>query len=400
MTGGETLDRLIGNDRIADLNVPIERAKGLPGRTYYDPAVWELERRSIFSRGWFAAAYASEIPEPGDMLPISVAGWELLFVRGADRKIRCFHNLCRHRGTKLILQKGSASLIRCGWHCWTYDLAGGLIRTPRIGGHDVDDVEGIDRATLGLRPVRVEQWMDALFVNIEGRAVPLSSHIGPLDGHLEPFGLGQVKLGAMAQEVEIPANWKLFLEGGLEGYHIPWVHRALEQPPQYKITLGANGDCFIDTSATLRKYKRLGTNGSEPPRFGMMRNAAQADRDGQPLPYSIAFTVPTAIVAAWPEYLMISLIRPVAVDKTMLRRRFYFLGDAAHDPATADARHGLVNFHTNVVMEDLDYVTEVQNMSRLRQDLDIETRFSPYWEGAVRAFQQYVARNARTAPPA
>lgn len=387
-----SLAELVGPQRCSMLDAPLADARGLPGRAYYDPAVWDLERQTVFRKGWFAAAYASELPEEGDVLPITVASWELLFVRGQDGRIRCFHNICRHRGTKLVLKKGNVRTIRCGWHCWTYDLQGELTATPLIGGPRVNKVDGLEHDKLGLLPVRAEQWRDALFVNIDGKAPPLTEHMKPLDSHLAPFDLSDLHLGAASEaEIEVPANWKLFMEGGLEGYHLPWVHPALEQPPGYKITIVE--DRFIDTAGSLSNYRRLGTADGSPPRFPLLRAAAEAEAAGERKPYSICFTLPTAIVAAWPDHLMITLVRPVSIDRTAVRRRFYFPGPASTDPATEAARKGLAAFHDNVVREDLGYAGEVHRLTRLRDEIGMDTRFSPYWEAGVRAFQQYLLRN-------
>jgi choline monooxygenase len=388
----DTLAEAIGLQRRTMLDAPLQHAKGLPGRIYHDPEIWDLERRTVFRKGWFAAAYASELPEQGDVLPISIAGWELVFARGPDGRVRCFHNICRHRGTKLVMEKANVRSIRCGWHCWTYSLSGELTATPLIGGHRVNEAEGLEHAGLGLLPVRVEQWMDALFVNIDGQAPPLSQHLQPLEDHLKPYEIADVRLGAASvEEVEISANWKVFLEGGLEGYHLPWVHPALEQPTGYEITVV--DDCFIDTAGSLARYPRLGTADGAPPRFPFLRRAREAEAAGERLPYAICFTVPTAIVAAWPEHLMITMVRPVSIDCTRIRRRFYFLGDAATDPATQEARRGMAAFHDKVAREDLAYAAEVHRLGRLRDEIELDTRFAPYWEAGVHAFQQYIMRN-------
>jgi choline monooxygenase len=388
----KSLSELIGAAKVRQVNAPLKDAVGLPGRAYYDPEVWELERKTIFNKGWFAAAYASEVPNPGDVMPLMIAGYELLFVRGSDDRVRCFHNLCRHRGTKLVTKSSNVQNIQCGWHCWTYNLTGELFATPRIGGHRVNEAEGLEHDKLGLLPVRAEQWQDVLFVNIDGQAPPLAEHLKPLTDHIARFDIADVQLGAAsASEVEISANWKVFLEGGLEGYHLPFVHPALEQPPMYEITIG--GNCFIDTAGTLTKYKRIGAKEGQLPPFPLLKAAIEAEALGERLPYSLNFTLPTAIVAAWPDHLMISLVRPVSLNKTTLRRRFYFLGNNFKNPAYAEARESLVALHDNVAREDLDYSAEVNRLARLRDEIHLDTRFAPYWEGAVRAFQQYILRN-------
>src|SRR4051794_9426821 len=164
---------LLGAERIARLDDELGRARGLPGQAYINPAVWELERRTIFRQQWFAAGFASDIPDIGDFMPVTTAGWELLFVRGKDGRVRGFHNVCRHRGTKLVLKPGNGPVIRCGWHCWTYELDGALKGTPIIGGQRINSADGIDTAELGLVPVQTEEWLDILFVRIDAEGPAL-----------------------------------------------------------------------------------------------------------------------------------------------------------------------------------------------------------------------------------
>jgi choline monooxygenase len=388
-----SLTQLLGSDRVASLNGPLGEARGLPGKLYSDPEIWEKERRTVFRNGWFAAAYASDIPNAGDLMPVETAGWELLFVRGADGKIRCFHNICRHRGTRLVPNKTNASLIRCGWHCWTYELDGALKFTPIIGGQRINQVDGIDPSKLSLVPVRCEQWLDILFINVGGSAPRLHEHLFPLIRLMEPYKLEEFRIDAPAENGErfVDINWKLYHEGGLEGYHIPWVHPALEQPPGYRTDIGE--DCFVSISADLGSFKRLGTNdGETPPKFELNALAREAAAANRRLPYTIAFTPPTVIVAPWPEMLIVTLLRPISMTKTGIRRRMYFIGPSASTPECAAARQDILNIWDGVTEQDSAYSAGVQRMSSLRDDIGIDTRFSPHWEPAVRAFQQYVVR--------
>ena len=388
-----SLSQLLGAERIRSLNGPLGKAEGLPGRMYTDPAIWDIERRTVFRKDWFAAGYASDLPNVGDVLPVEIAGWELVFVRGEDGKIRCFHNICRHRGTKLVQKPTNTQLIRCGWHRWTYALDGSLRATPIVGGQRINQADGIDPLQLGLVPVRVEEWVDVLFVNIDGAAPSLETHLAPLKKLFEPYKVEEFRTDAPAENHEqiVEINWKLYHEGGLEGYHIPFVHPALEQPPGYRMDVGEG--CFVSISADLGNFKRLGTEGgTKPAQFSLNAFARTAAAGGKRLPYTIAFTPPTVIIATWPEMLIVTMLRPISMTQTGIRRRMYFIGEAASDPACAQARQQILDIWDGVTEEDGSYSTGVQKMSGLREELGIETRFSPHWEPAVRAFQQYVVR--------
>lgn len=172
------------------------------------------------------------------------------------------------------------------------------------------------------------------------------------------------------------------------------MHPNLEQPPGYQTDIGA--DTFVSISSDLGNYKRLGTDGgTKPAHFALNRLAEEAARDGKRLPYTIAFTPPTVIVAPWPEMLIVTLLRPISMTETGVRRRMYFIGDAATDPACKAGRDRILEIWDGVTDEDAGYSSAVQALSGLREELSIDTRFSPHWEPAVRAFQQYVVRRAR-----
>ena len=141
-----TIDRFITRDMVDRLNAPVGQAEGLPPAVYYDEEFWRLEQRRLFGRGWIAAAFVSDVPEPGDVFPVSVAGWDLIIARDSGGQVRAFHNVCRHRGIKIIDEPcRRARAIVCPWHSWTYNLKGDLIATPHIGGVGRDDAPGIDR---------------------------------------------------------------------------------------------------------------------------------------------------------------------------------------------------------------------------------------------------------------
>ena len=130
------------------LQGPIDQAVGLPGRAYGE-AFYRLEQRSLFPRGWCVVGVGAQVPEPGDVMPIDLAGWPLLAIRSNAGEVRCFHNICRHRANKLVHEPGTGhKRLSCSWHGWTYDLEGRLVSTPDLGGGGVQEAPGFCRGRL------------------------------------------------------------------------------------------------------------------------------------------------------------------------------------------------------------------------------------------------------------
>src|SRR3546814_15003614 len=98
--------------------------------------------------------------------------------RDHDGALRVFHNVCSHRGLRLVTEPCRArGLIRCPYHSWSYALDGSLKATPFIGGPGTSTCEGFDKAGHGLKPVRSAVWADAVFVDLSGQA-PAFAEIG------------------------------------------------------------------------------------------------------------------------------------------------------------------------------------------------------------------------------
>lgn len=378
-----------------DLFQSAGNARGLPGRVYTDRNYWASERNRLFRDDWFAIAAASDVPNSGDICPVTIAEWELVLVRGKDDVVRVFHNVCRHRGTKLVHKAENVRNIRCGWHCWTYGLDGALLNTPIIDGPRTTSHAEFDRDELGLVPVRSALWHDAIFVNISGDARPFEEFREPIDRLFEPYRLADFDFTnpERNEDAELEINWKLYHEGGLEGYHLPFVHPALEQPERYRVD--NEPDTFTSLTGTLSKYKRIGAWAGLPDDvLDLNAAASKAVSSGDRIPYTICFITPTLVFAAWPEAIVWTLLRPISENRTAVRRNFYFVGEKAAAPSAQPARDKYQEIWRGITQEDADYSSGVQRLSAQRDEIGVRTRFSPYWEDGVLHFQRRVARRA------
>src|SRR5262249_33143992 len=79
-----------------------DEAFSLPAWIYRDPAFFELEKQHIFRTSWHLVCHQNDIPATGDYHTFEILGDSVMSVRGDDRRIRSFHNVCRHRASRLL----------------------------------------------------------------------------------------------------------------------------------------------------------------------------------------------------------------------------------------------------------------------------------------------------------
>ena len=140
------LSKILNIEKLHNVNKPIEVANGLPNECYTNNDYLAHEREKVFFNKWTVIGVASSIPNPGDAKPHNLLGIPLILLRDKDMKIRVFHNVCSHRGFKLLDKPCSLkNVIRCPYHSWSYDLNGKLIVTPHIGGLNNHKLENFDK---------------------------------------------------------------------------------------------------------------------------------------------------------------------------------------------------------------------------------------------------------------
>jgi nitrite reductase/ring-hydroxylating ferredoxin subunit len=188
-------------------------ARGLPPRAYISEDFFTLENETLFANGWVFAGFAHEMAAPGDVVPVTVAGRPLMLVRGRDGEIRAFHNVCRHRCATLVEQPGNVGrVITCPYHAWAYGLDGALRTTPHFAGPDRHDHPGLDRAAMGLKPVRSGLWQDWIFVNLSGTAIDFEDFVAPIARRLAAANLARLTPVATIDLGEVRTNWKFLMD--------------------------------------------------------------------------------------------------------------------------------------------------------------------------------------------
>jgi Rieske 2Fe-2S family protein len=188
---------------------------------YTSRQVFDLDVAAIFARHWLFSAAESEIPEAGDYVTIDVGPYSVIILRDDDEEIRAFHNVCRHRGSRLLKEScGEVGNIVCPYHQWTYRTDGSLIFAE-------SQPPAFDRSRFGLKPIHVRNLAGLIFICLDDNPpADFDEVAGFLEPYLTPFGLGNAKV---AHQTDLPeeGNWKLVMENNRECQHCDGAHPEL-----------------------------------------------------------------------------------------------------------------------------------------------------------------------------
>jgi phenylpropionate dioxygenase-like ring-hydroxylating dioxygenase large terminal subunit len=203
---------------------PPQRPTLVPADRYYSAAFAQLEVERMWPRVWQVACTVDHVAEAGDYFEYRCGPYSVLIVRGEDGTLRAFQNVCRHRGNSLCAGAGSdLHELRCGYHGWTWDLAGALKRVPNRKGFGT-----LPFTELPLFAVRVDTWERLVFVNLDLDAAPLAEYLEAVPDDISWLGLGEFRCYA-TMTVDVEANWKIIADGFSETYHIQTLHPELHR---------------------------------------------------------------------------------------------------------------------------------------------------------------------------
>ncbi len=192
-----------------------------------DPQFYEDEREAIFKKTWLNVGRVERLPRKGSYFTkeLSAAGTSLIIVRGNDNEIHAYHNVCRHRGNKLVWDdypneetSGFCKQFTCKYHAWRYSLEGELTFVQQE-----KEFFGLDRADYGLKAVHCEVWEGFIFINLDHDAEPLTTFLGPMIKGLEGYPFHEMT-EVFSYKAEVGSNWKLFIDAFAEFYHAPILH--------------------------------------------------------------------------------------------------------------------------------------------------------------------------------
>ena len=346
--------------------LPVDYASTLIPDAYTSDAFHALEQDRVFGSGWVPVCVTDELEGPGAFVVAEVAGRSILVCRNREGELRAHHNVCRHRGSRLVAEpRGRVKrFFQCPYHAWAYDLDGACLGTPLFtpeagipddqrGIFDMSEVREFDRADHGLHPVRAAEWGCLVFVCLDPAAPGLEDELGDLPARLAGYRLSEHRL-VRSVEYAIEANWKLVAENFMEYYHLPWVHPGLVKvsPMSAHHRWQGSGMYMGFCTSPIAANSEDGGWDGLPAMAGLDADDSQSAR--------FAWLFPSVAINALPNHTFLLLTRPVSARATSEVAYLLVPSDSRDLAGADDAIEELLAFWDGVNREDIAIVERVQ----------------------------------------
>jgi choline monooxygenase len=340
----------------------ISRARTLPAAFYRDPATFERVRERVLARSWQMVDGAERVARAGAVLPFAFLPGcieePLLLARDAVGEVRALSNVCTHRGNLLCTQEDVVQSLRCRYHGRRFGLDGRFLSMPEFEG-----VRDFPSPADDLPRVKLERFGPLHFVALEP-AFPFESSIAPVRERTSSLRIDRLAPDpAASREYEIAANWALYCDNYLEGFHVPFVHAALAQAIDYS---SYRTELFPWSSVQI---------------------AQAVDREdgfeGSNVAAYYFFLFPNTMLNFYPWGLSVNVVVPLAVDRTRIAYRTWIL-DASKRSRGAGAALDTVEHEDDAIVE--------QVQRGIRSRLYDRGRYSPSREKGVHHFHRLLAQ--------
>jgi len=378
--------------KIKVVTKPIAESHGLPNECYMSDEYAKIERKKLFEEKWSVIGVASSTPNPGDIRPFDLLDIPLIVLRDKNNKIRVFHNVCSHRGFKLVQQSEKLKkFIRCPYHSWSYDLEGELISTPHIGGVGKHESADFDKSCNGLKEVRSYVWMDLIFVNISAQAESFDEFIKPLDNRWSEF-LSKEDRKLIRHPIDhgyfqfrVKSNWKFAIENYCESYHLPWIHPDLNSysklEDHYMILANNNG--FAGQGSVT-----YNPNFVSKEKFSCFPNWPKDKLNHAE--YVALF--PNVMLGIHRDHYFAFWLEPINHSSTIEHMEVYYVGDdSAYSDQYKEIREENSSLWFKVLSEDINAIEGMQ--AGRNSPSYTGGKFSPVMDIATHNFHKWVVTN-------
>ena len=392
MNLNKKLSDILDPNKIEVVKNPIEKAHGLPNECYLNNDYLEFEKEKIFKNNWTMIGVASSVPNPGDAKPFNLLGIPILIVRNKENEVKVFHNVCSHRGFKLVDQECKLkNVIRCPYHSWSYDFNGKLTVTPHIGGLGKHEVEGFDKNNSNLKEIKSNIWMDLIFININSNAKPFEDFIKPLEDRWFKFiSKKDQKLIRHSTDngyfnMTVNSNWKFAIENYCESYHLPWIHPELNKVSNISDHYHIEDENLNFSGQGSNKYSQQFDGNIKFKCFPNWPTELSEKSEYVSL-------YPNVMLGIHIDHFYAFWLEPISNNQTKEHFELYYVGDeSASSDEFKDIREKNFAFWQEVMNED---VTAIEGMQNGRNSPAYNGgNFSPVMDTPTLMFHKWVATN-------
>lgn len=348
----------------------ISKAATISTRFYTDPLYYEMAKEKIFARSWLYIGTTDLVPLPGDCYPFTLLeGYldePLLLTRDKDNILHCLSNVCTHRGNLLVYEPCKLNQLRCRYHGRIFKLDGNFQSMPEF-----KEVQDFPTAADNLRELPLYQWGKLLFTSLAPE-VSGEEYFAAIRNRVDWLPLNTMRFREdLSQRYPVKANWALYCENYLEGFHIPFVHAGLNAVLD-----------FGEYSTELFEYSnlQLGIGKKGDSCFALPSTAADF---GKEVAAYYFWCFPNMMFNFYPWGLSLNWVQPTGVDSC----KVLFL-PFVYDATQLDkgAGSGL----ETVEMEDEEVVQQVQKGVRSR--FYEKGRYSVKHEKGTHHFHSLIAK--------
>jgi len=347
----------------------VARAHTLPAEFYRDSAWFERARERVFARSWQFLGDADRLKTSGQVVPLTLLEGYLdepvLLTRDESDRLHCLANVCTHRGNLLCEGEGHVPGLRCRYHGRRFGLDGRFASMPGFEG-----VEGFPCKDDDLPRVPFARWDKLLFAAVDP-LMPFEEWSAEMRARIGWMPLGDLVFEpTLSRDYLVKANWALYCDNYLEGFHVPYVHPALTKA----LDLNAY-------AVELHRWSVLQIGMAARPEEAFDLPLGSPDH-GKPIAAYYYWLFPNLMLNFYPWGLSVNVVTPLAPDRTRVRFLSY-VRDRSKLASGAGADLDKVE------REDEDIVERVQKgvSSRSYQ----RGRFSPRWEAGVHKFHRLLA---------
>jgi len=392
MNLNKKLSDILDPNKIEVVKNPIEKAHGLPNECYLNNDYLEFEKEKIFKNNWTMIGVASSVPNPGDAKPFNLLGIPILIVRNKENEVKVFHNVCSHRGFKLVDQECKLkNVIRCPYHSWSYDFNGKLTVTPHIGGLGKHEVEGFDKNKSNLKEIKSNIWMDLIFININSNAKPFEDFIKPLEDRWSKF-ISKKDQQSIRHASDngyfnmiVNSNWKFAIENYCESYHLPWIHPELNKVSNISDHYHIEDENLNFSGQGSNKYSQQFDGNIKFKCFPNWPTELSEKSEYVSL-------YPNVMLGIHIDHFYAFWLEPISNNQTKEHFELYYVGDeSASSDEFKDIREKNFAFWQEVMNED---VTAIEGMQNGRNSPAYNGgNFSPVMDTPTLMFHKWVATN-------
>jgi len=352
------------------INPDITRAETLPSDFYSSREYFDLSKDKIFARSWQLAADADEVKTSGQTFPFTLLpGYldePLLLTRDTNDQLHCISNVCTHRGNLVCERGGIEKNLRCRYHGRRFSLDGKFLSMPEFEG-----VKDFPSEKDNLTNVPFEKWGGFVFASLFP-AFKFEEALGEMMNRISFFNPENFSFSAHhSKDYLVNANWALYCENYLEGFHIPYVHASLNQLIDY----GSYASEIYRYSNLQLGYAKAGEEVFAIPE--------SSPDHGKHIGAYYYWVFPNMMFNFYPWGLSLNVVKPIHVNQCKVSFLTYIADQEKFE-------RGALNMLDRVEREDEAIVENVQRGVRSR--LYKNGRYSPTREQGTHHFHQLIAQ--------